>query len=119
MMRAAIWTTLCLALGGCASPLAEPDRSRDAIASEPPATNGRPIIVTLKTRDADLTIESSREGPRFGVATAGGTERDLDVAALAGKYPDLYRLYRSAVVRSAPYLDARLDRPVVDDRHRR
>jgi hypothetical protein len=116
-MKRAIPVMLFLALGGCTSPIPEPDRSRDAISAEPPVPNARPVIVKLRTRDADLTIESSREGPRFAVATLGTTDRDLDVAALAGKYPDLYRLYRSSVVRAAPYLDARVDRQ--DDRHDR
>jgi hypothetical protein len=37
-------------------------------------------------------------------------ERDLEEGQLAARYPDLYRVYRSALVKAkGTYLDARLD----------
>jgi hypothetical protein len=74
----------------------------------------RPAIVKLRLRDVDVTIESSAHGPRFVLSAIDGAvlERDLDDAELAARYPDVYRIYRSALVNAkGTYLDARLDSP--------
>jgi hypothetical protein len=103
------WSVAFVAsLTGCATPLTAP--ADDAVAAR-----ARPAIVKLRLRDVDMTIESSSRGPRFAVVARDGafTERDLAAEDLAARHPELYQLYRSAVVRApgAPYLDARLDLP--------
>lgn len=126
MVRIVSLAAIVVSLTGCASPVAAPteaDRSRDAIVLQTAPTRDlreRPVIVKLKLRDAELTIEASQDGPRFSVGTAGGAvDRDLGVNELAARYPALHQLYHSAVVRgSGPYLDARLDARILEPTHR-
>jgi hypothetical protein len=108
-------------VSACSSPVAAPTesvRSRIATPVAPTPTPDeslpRPTIVKLRLRDVDLTIESSANGPRFVLSAIDGAvlERDLDDAELAARYPDVYQVYRSALVKAkGTYLDARLDSP--------
>ena len=126
MARIVSLAAIVVSLTGCTSPVGAPteaDRSRDAIVLQTAPTldaRARPVIVNLRLRDADLTIEASHDGPRFSVAAAGvAIDRDLGIAELAARYPALYQLYRSAIVRgSGPYLDARLDSRIIEAPHR-
>jgi hypothetical protein len=127
MARMVSLAAMVVSLAGCTSPVGAPteaDRSRDAIllqTAPPRDARERPVIVKLELRDADLIIEASPNGPRFAVAAEGGAvERNLGIAELAARYPALYQLYRSAVVRgSGPYLDARLDSRIpIEPKHR-
>jgi hypothetical protein len=120
MLRSAmIVATLCL-LSDCSSPAAAPTESVRSSGAKPSSTaavsaaSTNPSIVKLRLRDVDLTIVSSAEGPRFVLSAIDGAVLDANLgdAELAARYPDLYRLYRSALVRAkGVYLDARLDAP--------
>ena len=120
MLRKVVMISVTCVLAACTSPAASPTetvRSRsasDALATSPPAagvSSDARTIVKVRLRDVDLTIQSSPGGPRFVVSAIDGAvlERDLEDGELAARYPDLYRLYRSAMVRTGSYLDARLD----------
>ncbi len=114
MVRTSLAAILLASLAGCATPLTAPAEGLET------APVARPAIVKLRLRDVDMTIESSSRGPRFAVAARDGAfaARDLAADDLAARFPELYQLYRSAVVRApgAPYLDARLDVPIEGER---
>ena len=71
-----------------------------------------PVIGRLRTRDHVLTVLATGSGPRFSLATTGGSRiaDDLDPADLDRYQPELAAAYRNGVARAAPaVLDARLD----------
>jgi len=119
MLRRIVMVVIACAVAACTSPAATPTdsiRSPGANTVLPSPAHDEPsagpIIVKLRLRDVDLTIESSARGPRFVVSSIDGAiiERDLEDRELAARYPDLYRMYRSALVKAkGTYLDARLD----------
>lgn len=118
------WLAAAPLLVACSSPLAAPPEVQGSgqapgasILSPAAAASPRPLIAKVVMRDAELAIVASPEGPRFSVASQEGAvlSSDLGEAELKAKYPAIYQLYRSAMVRTgAPYLDATLTRSIVD-----
>lgn len=58
------------------------------------------VIVTLRTRDHEITVYTSEHGVRFWVQGAEGqaiVTRTLDQAAFAHGFPELHRQFERAV----------------------
>ena len=77
-----------------------------------PVAHGK-VVTTLQTRDHEITVYATEQGPRFTVAAAGGVvlaER-LSVDEFEGSFPGLHQRYRSAFAEDGAVIDASLTLP--------
>lgn len=74
------------------------------------------VIAKLRMNDVVVVIESSDDGPRYTLTDHEGNvlARDLDLTALAARHPDAAEALETGV--AGAFLDARLDRTVLDSR---
>lgn len=64
------------------------------------AVNGLDVLMTLQTRDHEVTVYSSIDGPRFTVAVAGSgavLAEQLDGQAFEASFPGLHQHLRRAL----------------------
>ena len=83
------------------------------VESTPSAVPHGKVVTTLQTRDHEVTVYATDEGPRFTVAAAGGVvlaER-LSVDEFEGSFPGLHQRYRSAFAEDGAVIDASLTLP--------
>lgn len=112
-------TAVLAVLVGACTPV-EP-AGRVTTASVEPAAEATPlpvahgkVVTTLQTRDHEITVYATEQGPRFTVAAAGGVvlaER-LSVDEFEGSFPGLHQRYRSAFAEDGALIDASLTLPV-------
>jgi hypothetical protein len=106
-----------LALGACAShdeePAAEPavDIEIERAAPVAEASDERPAIATMQTRNYRLEVRMHDQEPMFTVAQVDGRElaHGIDLWQLARDFPELHRQYETAFAGEGIELDARAD----------
>lgn len=68
------------------------------------------VITTLQTRDHEVTVYATSNGPRFTIAAAGGVvlAEQLTNYEFAQSFPGLHRRYDSAFAEDGAIIDASL-----------
>ena len=72
------------------------------------APRPRQVVTTLQTRDHEITVYTTPEGPRFTIAAAGGTvlAEQLTTREFRASFPGLHERYDSAFAEDGAVIDA-------------